>query len=45
MTRYACSKPGCPQRAAVTAETAPTCYTCGEAMAEVAPPTYDPNRA
>jgi hypothetical protein len=36
--RYACAQPGCPRRPAVTAETAPICYTCGRAMAEVARP-------
>lgn len=38
MTRYACTQPGCPRRPAVTADTAPNCYTCGGAMAEVTPP-------
>ena len=33
MTRYACSNPACPPRKPLTADAAPTCYTCGGAMA------------
>ncbi len=40
MTRYACTQPGCPRRPAVTADAAPTCYTCGGTMAEVARPVF-----
>jgi hypothetical protein len=32
MPSYACPNHGCQKRDPVTAETAPTCYTCGEAM-------------
>lgn len=38
MTRYACSNPGCPPRTPVPADGAPTCYTCGGAMAVVVGP-------
>jgi hypothetical protein len=44
MTRYACSNPSCPKREPVTAETAPTCYTCGRTMV-IAVPTHDPAHA
>ncbi len=33
MTAYACSNPLCPRREPVSADTAPTCYTCGRPMA------------
>lgn len=40
MTRYACSNPACPPRDPVTADAAPTCYTCGGVMAAVVGRTH-----